>query len=67
MNGNNSQRCIKRLQKELEDIQKFEETLKVVVDEKNTQIWKISFFGANDTLFAGESYTLQFTFTNDYV
>lgn len=60
-------RCQKRLQKELEDLKKYEETFKVEVDSKNSQLWKISFKGAEGTLFAGEEYTLQFKFSNEYV
>ncbi len=60
-------RCHKRLQKELEDLKKFEETLTVEVDEKNSLIWRVSFKGAENTLYAGEAYTLQFKFSNEYV
>lgn len=67
MNGNNSLRCEKRLQKELEDLKKYEETFILKVDEKNFSLWKISFVGAEKTMYAGEKYTLQFKFSNDYV
>jgi len=67
MNGNNGQRCLKRLQKELEDIKKYEDTFKVVVDDKNNTIWYVSFVGAEKTIYAGEKYTLQFKFFPDYV
>ncbi len=60
-------RCHKRLLKELEDLKKYEETFKVEVDPKNFAIWKVSFKGAESTLFVGEEFTLQFKFSNEYV
>jgi ubiquitin-protein ligase len=63
----NLARCQKRLQKELEDLEKYKESLKVEVDSKNSTIWKISFKGAEATLYTGEEYTLQFKFSNEYV
>ena len=67
MNGNNNQRCSKRLVKELEDIKKYEDTFSVAVDEKNPCLWKVSFKGAEKTIYAGEAYTLQFKFFAEYV
>jgi len=67
MNGNNGQRCFKRLQKELEDIKKYDDTFKVVVDEKDSTIWKVSFVGAEKTIYANEPYTLRFKFSPEYV
>jgi ubiquitin-protein ligase len=66
MNGG-AARCNKRLQKELEDLKKYEETLKVETDPKNFCIWKVSFKGAEKTLYTGEEFTLQFKFSNEYV
>jgi ubiquitin-protein ligase len=63
----NLARCQKRLQKELEDLEKYKDSLKVDVDSKNSTIWKISFKGAEGTLYTGEEYTLQFKFSNEYV
>ncbi len=60
-------RSQKRLQKELEDLKKFEDTFKVQVDSKNFTHWKVSFKGAESTIFAGEEFTLQFKFSNEYV
>ena len=60
-------RSQKRLQKELEDLKKFEDTFKVQVDSKNFSQWKVSFKGAESTIFAGEEFTLQFKFSNEYV
>lgn len=63
----NLARCQKRLQKELEDLKKYESTLKTEVDAKNSCLWKVSFTGAEGTLYAGENFTLQFKFSNEYV
>ncbi len=63
----NLARCQKRLQKELEDLVKYKETLYLEVDSNNNTIWKISFKGAEGTLYAGEQFALQFKFTNEYV
>lgn len=63
----NLARCQKRLQKELEDLEKFKDTFKVEVDPKNSSIWKMTFKGAEGTLYAGEEYSLQFKFSNEYV
>jgi ubiquitin-protein ligase len=63
----NLARCQKRLQKELEDLEKYKDSLKVDLDSKNSTIWKISFKGAEGTLYTGEEYTLQFKFSNEYV
>ncbi len=62
----NLARCNKRLQKELEDLEKFKETFTVEVDS-NKPLWKVSFKGAENTIFAGEGFTLQFKFSNEYV
>ena len=37
------------------------------VDDNNPRIWYISFKGAENTLYAGENFTLQFKFSNEYV
>lgn len=66
MHGGNL-RCQKRLQKELEDMVKHEDTFKVDVDAKNFALWKVSFKGAESTIFGGEEFTLQFKFSNEYV
>lgn len=63
----NATRCLKRLEKELEDLKKYEEIFKVQTDEKNSYLWKISFKGAENTIYAGEAFTLQFKFNNEYV
>ncbi len=64
--NSDSNRCQKRLQKEFEDMKKYEDTLIVTIDDKKA-VWKVSFVGAKDTIYSGESYTLQFTFSAEYV
>lgn len=59
-------RCLKRLQKEKEDFAKFP-NLHMEVDSNNPFIWRVSFQGAEDTLYSGENFTLQFKFTEEYV
>jgi ubiquitin-protein ligase len=63
----NAIRCHKRLQKELEDLEKYKETFQVKVDDKNLCLWKVTFKGAEGTLYAGEEYSLQFKFSPEYV
>ena len=61
----NSKR-LTRLNKELADLKTFS-NFTVKVDEHNPRIWYISFKGAENTLYAGENFTLQFKFSNEYV
>ena len=61
----NSKR-LTRLNKELADLKK-NSNFSVKVDENNQRIWYISFKGAENTLYAGEEFTLQFKFSNEYV
>ena len=58
---------LNRLNKELEDLKTFKETFSVTVDPNNNRIWKISFKGAEKTLYEGEYFTLQFKFPDEYV
>ena len=37
------------------------------VADNNPRIWYVSFKGAENTLYAGEDFTLQFKFSNEYV
>lgn len=55
-----------RLNKELQDLKSFP-AFKVEVDANDQRIWRISFDGAENTLYAGEHFTLQFKFGNEYV
>ena len=57
---------LNRLNKELADLKNFP-AFSVRVDENNSRIWYISFKGAENTLYAGEDFTLQFKFSNEYV
>jgi ubiquitin-conjugating enzyme E2 W len=63
----NLARCHKRLQKELEDLEKYKEQLTVAVDTNKNTIWKITFKGADNTLYTGEEFILQFKFSPEYV
>ena len=55
-----------RLNKELKDLKTFN-IFTVKVDDNNPRLWFISFKGAENTLYAGENFTLQFKFSNEYV
>lgn len=66
MNGNGV-RCVKRLEKEIEDFKKFTDTFSLEVDTKNSCLWKITFSGADGTIYTGEKFTLQFKFNSEYV
>ena len=57
---------LNRLNKELADLKSFP-NFTVKVDDNNSRIWYISFKGAENTLYAGENFTLQFKFSNEYV
>ena len=59
-------RCLKRLQKEKEDFTKFQNLI-LEVDSTNQFIWRVSFQGAEETLYTDEYFTLQFKFTEEYV
>ncbi len=63
----NVARCQKRLQKEIEDLEKYKDQLTVIVDPNKSTIWKVKFKGADNTLYAGEEYTLQFKFSPEFV
>ena len=63
----NLARCQKRLQKELEDLDKYKDIFSIKVDEKNPCLWKITFKGAEGTLYTNEEFTLQFKFSPEYV
>ncbi len=63
----NLARCQKRLQKELEDLEKYKDLLTVTVETSNKTIWKIKFNGADNTIYSGEEFTLQFKFSPEFV
>ena len=58
---------LSRLNKELDDLKTYGDLFNVDVDPNNFQTWKISFSGAEGTLYAGEKFCLQFKFPNEYV
>ena len=52
-------RCLSRLKKEAEDIQKnYAGVLELNIKEENFMLWHIRFIGAEGTVYAGEPYTL---------
>ena len=57
---------LNRLNKELANIKTFPE-FSTIVDENNPRKWYISFKGVENTLYAGQNFTLQFTFSVEYV
>ena len=60
-------RCLSRLKKEAEDIQKnYAGVLELNIKEENFMLWHIRFIGAEGTVYAGEPYTLQFKFNDEY-
>ena len=55
-----------RLKKELIDLETYKDVFSVEVDKNDSRIWRISFKGAEKTLYEGENFTLQFKFPNEY-
>jgi len=56
-----------RLQKEMKNIyENFKDSLELQVLDETNRIWHIKFMGAKDTLYSGETFTLQFTFDDRY-
>lgn len=64
MQGHNKR--FSRLNKELADLKTYD-FFKTEVDPNNFQIWRVSFKGAQGTLYEGEDFTLQFKFPDAYV
>lgn len=66
INGNSSSltRCLKRLQKEKEDISNNHEFELEIISERK---WTVSFKGANGSLYENEKFKLQFKFGENYV
>ena len=61
-------RCLKRLEKEKQDIEKeHKETFTLEIDKDYPTKWYISFEGAKGTLYEGEKFKLQFKFGESYV
>eukprot|EP00743_Colponemidia_sp_Colp-15_P004498 GILK01004850.1.p1 GENE.GILK01004850.1~~GILK01004850.1.p1 ORF type:complete len:173 (-),score=6.73 GILK01004850.1:174-626(-) len=60
-------RAIKRLQRELSDLQSRPvEGISVDVDESNIMVWLVTLHGAPGTLYEGESFRLRFCFNSNY-
>jgi ubiquitin-conjugating enzyme E2 W len=60
-------RCSQRLKKEAEDIQKnYAGVLDLHIKDDSMRVWHIKFTGAEGTVYAGETYTLQFKFNSEY-
>ena len=60
-------RCLGRLKKEAEDIDKnYKAVLELNIKDESMMLWHIKFVGAEGTVYAGEPYTLQFKFNSEY-
>ena len=55
-----------RLKFEYEDIKKYPQ-FALEIDKEKSNIWYISFQGADKTLYAKEKFKLKFVFDDDYV
>lgn len=61
-----SSRFAKRLQKELNDLQKKPPSGIQLAEVRSLQCWIVSVFGAPGTLYANQVFQLQFSFPEDY-
>ncbi|EGR30636.1 ubiquitin-conjugating enzyme e2w, putative [Ichthyophthirius multifiliis] len=60
-------RMTKRLQKDLEAIQKnYKDQFQVTLPKNDLQIWHIEFTASKETVFADEKFKLQFKFSPEY-
>ncbi len=59
-------RMLSRLKYELEDMKKYPQ-FGLEIDPNSSNIWYVSFKGAEKTLYANEKFKLKFVFDNDYV
>ena len=58
---------MQRLKREAEDIyNNFKDVLTLEIKDHEKCIWHITFVGAEGSVYAGEKYTLQFRFTDQY-
>ena len=55
-----------RLKFEFEDLKKYPQFI-LEIDKEKSNIWYISFQGAEKTLYANEKFKLKFVFDDDYV
>ena len=58
--------CSAALKFEYEDMKKFPQ-FKLELDNTQTNIWYVSFKGADKTLYQNENFKLKFVFDDDYV
>jgi len=66
MVSSSAARCLKRLEKEKEDLLKSHKD-ELTLDVENEKKWFISFKGAKGSIYDGEEYKLQFRFSDNYV
>ena len=60
-------RATKRLEKEAADIHNnFKEVFDLEIADETGLLWRVKFTGAEETVFAGEKFTLQFKFDQNY-
>eukprot|EP00347_Sterkiella_histriomuscorum_P010385 403376505 len=60
-------RCLGRLKKEAEDINKnFGGVLELDVKDDSWMLWHVRFQGAEGSVYQGETFTLQFRFNSEY-
>ena len=57
---------LQRLRREKQDVDENFKDLKLEVKDEEKRIWHITFTGPADTLYTGETFTLQFRFTLEY-
>ena len=59
-------RMLSRLKFEREDMKKYPQ-FTLETDKTHSNIWYVSFVGADKTLYAKENFKLKFVFDDDYV
>ena len=67
VSGGGITRCLKRLEKEKEDLSTHGELFTLEVDSNKPHKWIIGFEGAVSSLYEGEKFKLQFLFGESYV
>lgn len=60
-------RMVKRLQKEMEFMQKNADVFRVFLPTNDLRLWHVDFRGAKGTIYDGEAFRLQFVFSQEYV
>ena len=59
-------RMLSRLKFEMEDMKKYPQ-FPLEIDKTHSNIWYVSFTGADKTLYANEKFKLKFVFDDSYV